>query len=55
MELLHELAPKATRIAALVNLKFPGFEVRLAAVRDATDKLGLQLNVYNVSDGTEID
>src|SRR5262249_18408842 len=31
MELLHEFAPKATRIAAVVNPKFPGFEVRLAA------------------------
>jgi putative tryptophan/tyrosine transport system substrate-binding protein len=55
LELLHEFAPKATRVAALVNPKFPGFEVRQAAVRDATDKLGLQLNVYNVSDESEID
>jgi putative tryptophan/tyrosine transport system substrate-binding protein len=55
VELLHELAPKATRIAALVNPKFPDFEVRLALVRDATDKLRLQLNVYNVSDESEID
>ena len=52
VELLHELVPKATRIAALVN---PSFEVRLASVRDATDKLRLQLNVYNVSDESEID
>ena len=55
MELLHEFAPKATRIAALVNPKYSGFEVRLAAVRDGTDKLGLQLNVYNVSHESEID
>jgi putative tryptophan/tyrosine transport system substrate-binding protein len=55
VELLHELAPKATRIAALVNPKFSGFEVRLASVRDATDKLRLQLNVYDVSDESEID
>jgi putative ABC transport system substrate-binding protein len=55
MELLHEFAPKATRIAALVNPKFAGFEVRLAAVRDAAEKLGLQLNVYNVSDESEFD
>jgi putative tryptophan/tyrosine transport system substrate-binding protein len=55
VELLHEFAPKATRIAALVNPKFPGFEVRLTAVRDAANKLGLQLNIYNVSDESDID
>jgi putative ABC transport system substrate-binding protein len=55
VELLHELAPKATRIAALVNPKFSGFEVRLASVRDATDRLRLQLNVYNISDESDID
>ena len=45
LELLHELVPKASTIAALINPKFSSAEVRVAAVRDAATALGLQLNV----------
>jgi putative tryptophan/tyrosine transport system substrate-binding protein len=55
VELLHELVPKASTIAALVNPKFSSAEVRVTAVRDAATALGLQLTVYNASSESEID
>ena len=47
--LLHELVPKASMIAVLVNPTFPGAEIRVTAVRDATDALGLELSILNAS------
>jgi putative tryptophan/tyrosine transport system substrate-binding protein len=55
VELLHELVPKASTIAALVNPKFSSAEVRVTAVRDAATALGLELTVYNASSESEID
>jgi putative ABC transport system substrate-binding protein len=55
LELLHELVPQASTIAALVNPKFSSAEVRVTAVRDAAGKLGLELAVYNASSESEID
>ena len=55
LELLHELVPKASILAALVNPKFSSAEVRVTAVRDAATALGLQLTVYNASSESEID
>jgi len=55
LELLHELVPKASTIAALINPKFSSAEVRVAAVRDAATALGLQLTVYDASSESEID
>jgi putative ABC transport system substrate-binding protein len=55
LELLHELVPKASTIAALINPKFSSAEVRVAGVRDAATALGLQLTVYNASSESEID
>jgi ABC-type uncharacterized transport system substrate-binding protein len=43
LELLHELVPQASTIAALVNPKFSSAEVRVAAVRDAAGKLGWRM------------
>jgi putative ABC transport system substrate-binding protein len=55
VELLHELAPQASTIAALVNPKFPAADVRATAVRSAASALGLQLTVYNASSEGEIE
>ena len=55
VELLHELAPQASRIAALVNPKFPSADVRVTAVRSAASALGLQLTVYNATSEGEIE
>src|SRR5258708_214112 len=55
VELLHELVPKASTIAVLVNPTFPGAEIRVTAVRDAADALGLELSVLNASSEREID
>jgi putative tryptophan/tyrosine transport system substrate-binding protein len=54
VELLHELAPQASTIAALVNPNFPSAEVRATAVRSAASTLGLQLTVYNARSESEI-
>jgi putative tryptophan/tyrosine transport system substrate-binding protein len=55
VELLHQLIPTATVIAALVNLKYPSGEIRATEVRDAATALGLQLAVYNASSDGEFD
>jgi putative ABC transport system substrate-binding protein len=54
VELLHELAPQASTVAALVNPNFPSAEVRTTAVRSAASALGLQLTVYNARSEGEI-
>ncbi len=43
--LLHELLPKATQIAVLVNSKFPDSEDRMRDLQEAARKLGLQVRV----------
>src|SRR5262249_48610563 len=54
--LMHELVPKATRIAILVN---PGnvasAEVTLKAAHEAARALGLDIHVINASSSSEID
>jgi putative ABC transport system substrate-binding protein len=56
LALLHELAPKAVRIAVLVN---PGnttsAQATLREVREAAPALGLQIEVFNASTGREIE
>ncbi len=54
--LLHELVPKATRIALLVNPTSPSTaEPTLKEVQEAARKLGLQILVFNASTIGEID
>jgi putative ABC transport system substrate-binding protein len=55
LELLHELVPNASPIAVLVNPSFAGSDVRMTAVRDAANTLGLQLSIVNASSEREID
>jgi putative ABC transport system substrate-binding protein len=53
--LLHELLPKATQIAVLVNTKFPGSADQMRDLQEAARKLGLQVRVLNASTDDEID
>ena len=54
--LLHELVPKAVRIAVLVNpANVPTAEVTLRDVPAAARALGLQIQVLNASTSREID
>jgi putative tryptophan/tyrosine transport system substrate-binding protein len=55
LALLHELVPKAVRVAVLVNPSNPTIaETTLRAVQEAAPIIGLQLQVYNASTIREI-
>jgi putative tryptophan/tyrosine transport system substrate-binding protein len=54
LELLRELLPGATRVAALVNPTNPAAET-MRDVIPAAGAMGLQLQVYNASNSREID
>jgi putative ABC transport system substrate-binding protein len=55
LELLHELAPAATRVAVLVNPAFPGnAEAPLRDLEAAAPARGLQIQVLNASTSGEI-
>jgi putative tryptophan/tyrosine transport system substrate-binding protein len=54
--LLHALAPKATRVAILVNpANSPSAEATLRSVEDAARSIGLQTKVLNAGTSGEID
>jgi putative ABC transport system substrate-binding protein len=54
--LLHELVPKAARIAVLVNpANAPATEATLREVQQAARALGLQIHVLSASTASEID
>ena len=54
--ILHELVPKAVRVAVLVNpSNGPGAEFGLQGVQEAARAIGLQINVLNASTSREID
>jgi len=56
LRLLHDLVPKAVRIAVLVNLaKASTEEFTLRAVQEAAPTLGLQIQILNASTIGEID
>jgi putative tryptophan/tyrosine transport system substrate-binding protein len=55
LELLHELVPKADRIAVIVNPATDPTEVSLRAVQEAARTIGLQIHVLNASTSREID
>jgi putative tryptophan/tyrosine transport system substrate-binding protein len=56
LELLHTLAPKATRVAVLVNpANGPSTDETLRNVGDAARSVGLQIKVLNASTSGEID
>jgi len=55
LELLHELVPKATMIAALAKPSNPNAEPQLRDLESAARKLGLELVVFSAEDEREID
>ena len=56
LALLHELVPKAVRIAVLVNpTNVPATESTLRDIPDAARAIGLQIQVRNASTSREID
>ncbi len=56
LELLHALAPKATRVAILVNpANGPNADETLRSVGDAARSIGLQTKALNASTSGEID
>jgi putative tryptophan/tyrosine transport system substrate-binding protein len=56
LALLHELVPKAVRIATLVtSANGPGNDPNLRAVREATEVLGLKIQVVEADTSQEID
>ena len=55
LALLHELVPKAVRIAMLVNPANPATESALRDMPDAARAMGLQIQVLNASTRSEIE
>ena len=54
--LLHDLVPKAVRIALLVNpANVPSAEATLRDIPDAAGALGLQIQILNASTSREIE
>jgi putative tryptophan/tyrosine transport system substrate-binding protein len=53
--LLHEVLPKASLIAVLMNPRFPDAADQLGEVQEAARKLGLRISVVNASTAAEID
>ena len=56
LRLLHDLVPKAVRVAVLVNpANAPATEATLRGVQQAASTLGLQIQIFNASTIGEID
>jgi putative ABC transport system substrate-binding protein len=55
LELLHELVPKAERIAVLINPNNKANETTLRQVQEAARTIGLQIPALNASTSNEID
>jgi hypothetical protein len=56
LALLHELVPKAVRIAVLINRATgPGTDSTLQGVREAARAIGLQIRILNATTIGEID
>ena len=56
LALLHELVPKAVRIAVLVNpANAPTTESELRAISDAANAMGLQIQVFRPAPGARIE
>jgi len=56
LRLLHDLVPKATRVAVLVNpANAPSAQATLREVREAAPTIGLQVQVINAATVSEID
>ena len=54
LELLHELAPKASTIAVIINPNYPGAEIQSHEVHEAAAHLGVKIVRIGVSGEAEI-
>jgi putative ABC transport system substrate-binding protein len=54
LELLREMVPAATRVAALVDPAFPLTESFVRAVETAAHAMGLQIQIFNAKTNSEI-
>jgi putative ABC transport system substrate-binding protein len=55
LDLLRQLVPKATVIAALVNPNYPNAEIQVRHLQEAAHSIGLRIRVMKASDEREID
>jgi putative tryptophan/tyrosine transport system substrate-binding protein len=55
LEILHELLPKASKIALLINPAYPSSETEVAAVQALARGIGVTVLVLNASNEKEID
>ena len=55
LELLHELAPKAARIAALVNPNYPDVDLQRRELQEAAAAIRRQIRIVNASTERDID
>jgi ABC-type uncharacterized transport system substrate-binding protein len=53
--LLHELVPRATTIAVMVNPNYPDAEAQITEVQEAARTLGLQLHILKASNESDLD
>jgi putative tryptophan/tyrosine transport system substrate-binding protein len=53
--ILHDLVPQASRIATLVNPKFPAAEMQLKDMERAAQAIGMETEVFRASTESEID
>jgi putative tryptophan/tyrosine transport system substrate-binding protein len=55
LQLLHELVPKVTAVAVLLNPTFPDATEQLSKVQDAARTMGQPITILNASNIREID
>jgi putative tryptophan/tyrosine transport system substrate-binding protein len=55
LELLHELAPKASTIAALINPSYPRAKSQSQELEEAAARLGVNLIIFETGTAAEID
>ena len=55
LELLRELLPNVSKVAALLDPNFPPYETQLSDLREAARALSLQVQDFGVSDDAAID
>jgi ABC-type uncharacterized transport system substrate-binding protein len=55
LQLLHELVPRATTIAYLMNPNNPNAEIELSATQEAARSLGLHVLIFRVSNESELE
>jgi putative ABC transport system substrate-binding protein len=55
LDLLRQLAPRARRVAFIVNLSSPGSALAVQPLQEAAKTLNIQLDIHNASNAAEVD